>query len=57
MKQAARKKRKVFRTLIRIIHVGDKLRWDDSHVSAAREKMKSSQGSHPSFSAGKHENT
>lgn len=38
MKQTAQKKPKVFRTLIRLIHIGNKALWDDRHASAAREK-------------------
>jgi len=38
MKQTAKKKNKVFRTLIRLIHTGEKAAQDDSHVSAAKEK-------------------
>ena len=43
MKQAAQKKRKVFRTLIRIIHVGGKSEKsirDDSHYKNKRKEWK-----------------
>lgn len=46
MKQTAQKKRNVFRTLIRIIHIGgkpDKSGWNGSHKpSANRKKEKQS---------------
>ncbi|MCB8818428.1 hypothetical protein [Desulfosporosinus shakirovi] len=38
MKQTAKKKNKVFRTLIRLIHSGEKAAQDDSHVSVVKEK-------------------
>lgn len=55
MKQTAQKKPKVFRTLIRLIHIGGKPACDDSYVPPQRKRMKSSQDSLSSFSAGKHE--
>ena len=47
MKQAAKKKRNVFRTLIRIIHIGgksDKSGWNGSHKPAADSKNKKQSG-------------
>ena len=60
MKQTAHKKRKVFRTLIRIIHIGDKshkLVRGDSVFQMQGKRMKSSQASLSSFSVSKYENT
>lgn len=57
MKQTAQKKQKVFRTLIRMIHTDNKSGVDDSHFQAQVKRMKSSQASLSSFSAGKYENT
>jgi hypothetical protein len=36
MKQTAKKKPKVFRTLFRLIHTGKKTAQDDSHMSATK---------------------
>jgi len=38
MKQTAKKKSKVFRTLIRLIHTGNKTLQDDSHMPVTKEE-------------------
>jgi hypothetical protein len=53
MKQSGQKKPKVFRTLIRLIHIGDKSAQEDSHMPASKEKRENRQDSLPPFSAGK----
>lgn len=56
MKQIAQKKRKVLRTLVRIIHIGDKshkLVRCDSDFQMQGKRMKSSQASISSFPVSK----
>ena len=53
MKQAGQKKPKVFRTLIRLIHTGDRPAQEDSHIPASKEKCENRRDSPLSFSAGK----
>ena len=53
MKQTAQKKPKVFRTLIRLIHTGDRPAQEDSHIPGLKEKCEYRRDSPLSFSAGK----
>lgn len=53
MKQTGQKRPKVFRTLIRLIHTGDRPAQEDSHMPATKEKCENRRDSPLSFSAGK----
>lgn len=53
MKQTGQKKPKVFRTLIRLIHAGDRPAQEDGHIPASKEKCENRRDSPFSFSAGK----
>ena len=53
MKQTGQKKPKVFRTLIRLIHTGDRSLQEDSHIPSSKEKCEKRRDSLLSFSAGK----
>lgn len=53
MKQTGQKKPKVFRTLIRLIHTGDRSLKEDSHIPDSKEKCENRRDSLLSFSAGK----
>ena len=54
MKQKVKKKRKVFRTLIRLVQRSDKPTGSDSHPLQQRERTKDELGSPYSFSAGEY---
>ena len=49
MKQTAQKKAKVFRTLIRRIHIGSKAVRDDSNEPAAKKKIDKQERQPPFF--------